>query len=57
MADGAVLQMIEESILTPAVIEEAIEQLFTIVPRASPHGSIERDRWSDEAARRPVAGT
>ena len=35
MADRAVLEMIEESILTPAVIEEAIEHLFGMVSEPS----------------------
>lgn len=41
MADGAVLEMVEQSILTPAVIEEAIDRLFSMV-----------NEPSDEAARR-----
>ena len=35
MADDAVLEMVEQTILTPAVIEEAIERLFTMVQQPS----------------------
>src|SRR5688572_12691250 len=51
MADGAVLQMIEESILTPAVIEEAIDQLFNMVQQPSKDGDERANNLQTEIER------
>src|SRR5688500_8648318 len=54
MADGAVLQMIEESILTPAVIEEAIDQLFNMVQQPSKDGDERANNLQTEIERLEV---